>query len=88
MSARVDIRSGRACTTDGATSALRERDHRCREGLLDLAQAARYLGTSERHLRRLWDERRITAIKIGRRVRFAHRDLDAFVEAHRHRAMR
>ncbi len=56
--------------------------------LLDLDQAARYLGTTERHVRRLWQERRIAAVKIGSRVRFDPQDLDAFIEAHRQRALR
>ena len=56
--------------------------------LLDGEHAARYLGTSERHLRRLWQERRIVAVKVGRRVRFARRDLDAFIERNRHDALR
>jgi len=57
-------------------------------GLLDLAQAAKYLGTSERHVRRLWQERRIAGVKVGRRVRFTRRDLDAFIEKNRYEAAR
>ena len=56
--------------------------------LLDLAQAASYLGTSERHVRRLWQERRIAVVKVGRRVRFTRADLDAFIERNRHDALR
>jgi excisionase family DNA binding protein len=61
-------------------------DHTCQ--LLDLPQAAQCLGTSERHLRRLWQERRISAIKVGRRVRFAKADLAEFVASHRVKAVR
>ena len=56
--------------------------------LLDLTQAANYLGTSERHVRRLWQERRIAVVKVGRRVRFTRSDLDAFIERNRHHALR
>jgi len=55
---------------------------------LDLTQAANYLGTSERHVRRLWQERRIAVVKVGRRVRFTRSDLDAFIERNRHHALR
>lgn len=58
------------------------------EGLLDMSRAAHYLGTSERHLRRLWQERRVTAIKVGRRVRFTRPDLEAFIDANRHKTVR
>jgi excisionase family DNA binding protein len=88
MDARQDTRSRQSSTAVPAASAMSERGHRCGEGLLDPAQAARYLGTSERHLRRLWQEGRLSAVKIGRRVRFTRRDLDSFIEANRHRAVR
>ena len=52
-------------------------------GLMDYAEAAAYLGTSERHVRGLWQERRLTAVKVGRRVRFAKADLDAFIDRNR-----
>ena len=50
--------------------------------LLDKAEAAAYLNTSERHIQRLWAERRITGVKVGRKVRFRIDDLDAWIEAH------
>jgi excisionase family DNA binding protein len=49
--------------------------------LLDIPQAAAYLGTTERHIQRLWSERRITGVKIGRKVRFRAADLDAWIDA-------
>jgi excisionase family DNA binding protein len=52
------------------------------DALLDKAGAAVYLGTTERHVQRLWAERRIPAVKVGRKVRFRTRDLDAWIEAH------
>jgi excisionase family DNA binding protein len=51
--------------------------------LLSVEQAAERLGTSERFVRRLIAERRITYMKLGRHVRIAIRDLDAFILAGR-----
>jgi excisionase family DNA binding protein len=51
--------------------------------LLSIEQAAERLGTSVRFVRRLIAERRIAYTKIGRHVRIAGRDLDAFVAAGR-----
>jgi excisionase family DNA binding protein len=51
--------------------------------LLDIADAAAYLDTSVRHLRRLYSERRIAFVKVGKYVRFIQSDLDAFVAAGR-----
>ncbi len=48
-----------------------------------MAEAARYLGTSERHMRRLYSERRVAFVKVGKYVRFRRSDLDAFVTAAR-----
>jgi excisionase family DNA binding protein len=47
--------------------------------LLSVEQAAERLGTSVRFVRRLVFERRIAYTKLGRHVRIAHRDLDAFI---------
>jgi excisionase family DNA binding protein len=47
--------------------------------LLSVEQAAERLGTSERFVRRLIAERRITFIKLGRHVRITERDLVNFV---------
>jgi excisionase family DNA binding protein len=51
--------------------------------LLTVEQAAERLGTSERFVRRLIAERRIAYTKLGRHVRIATRDLDAFILAGR-----
>jgi excisionase family DNA binding protein len=53
------------------------------DGLLDYEAAARYLGTTPRHVRELWAKRYVAAVKVGRRVRFRVIDLDAFIAAHR-----
>ena len=58
------------------------------QSLLDKAGAAAYLSTTERHIERLWTERRIAGTKIGRKVRFRQRDLDAFIERSRVEAIR
>lgn len=54
-----------------------------RSELIGIAEAAAYLDTSERHLRRLYSERRIAFVKVGKYVRFVRSDLDAFVAARR-----
>jgi excisionase family DNA binding protein len=51
--------------------------------LLSIEQAAERLGTSVRFVRRLVFERRVAYVKLGRHVRIAARDLDAFVRAGR-----
>jgi excisionase family DNA binding protein len=51
--------------------------------LLTVEQAAERLGTTERFVRRLVFERRIAYVKLGRHVRIAGRDLDAFIRAGR-----
>lgn len=47
---------------------------------LSVAEAAEYLSTSERFVRRLVAERRVPFHKVGRYVRFSAVDLDAFVQ--------
>jgi excisionase family DNA binding protein len=49
-------------------------------GLLAARAAAEYLAVSATTLRRLVHAREISVIRIGRAVRFAPADLDAFVE--------
>jgi excisionase family DNA binding protein len=51
--------------------------------LLTVDQAAERLGTSVRFVRRLIAERRIAYVKLGRHVRIAAADLDAFIRAGR-----
>ena len=51
--------------------------------LLTVGEAAEFLGTSVRFVRRLIAERRIAYVKLGRHVRIATRDLDAFIAASR-----
>jgi excisionase family DNA binding protein len=53
------------------------------DALLTVEQAAERLGTSERFVRRLIAERRITYIKLGRHVRIAESDLINYVTAGR-----
>ena len=47
--------------------------------LLTVEQAAERLGTSERFVRRLIADRRITYVKLGRNVRISEHDLINFV---------
>ena len=53
------------------------------ETMLTVEQAAECLGTSERFVRRLIAERRIAYVKLGRHVRIAAHDLEAFIVAGR-----
>ncbi len=48
--------------------------------LLTTSEAAEYLATSERHVRRLVSERRIGFVKVGHFVRFLADDLEAFLQ--------
>lgn len=50
---------------------------------LNAPDAAHYLGTTERHVRELVYRRQIPHFKVGRLVRFAPDDLDAWLDAHR-----
>jgi excisionase family DNA binding protein len=51
--------------------------------LLTVGEAADRLGTSVRFVRRLVFERRIAFVKVGRYVRIAEVDLEAFIVAGR-----
>jgi excisionase family DNA binding protein len=53
------------------------------ERLLTVEDAADRLGTSVRFVRRLIFERRIAFVKVGRHVRIAAADLDAYIRAGR-----
>ncbi|MGC9961152.1 MAG: helix-turn-helix domain-containing protein [Acidimicrobiales bacterium] len=55
--------------------------------LLNIAQAAGYLGLSVRHLRRLVQERRLSHYKVGGRLVFEPRDLDALLSKSRREAV-
>ena len=48
--------------------------------LLSAAEAARFLGTTERHLRRLREVHGLAAVHLGGKVRFRVEDLEAFIE--------
>lgn len=51
--------------------------------LLTLEDVALRLGTSESHVRRLSEERRIPIVKVGRFVRFDSHELDHWIDDHR-----
>ncbi len=53
------------------------------EKYLTVAETAAYLNTSERFVRRLVAERRVAFHHVGRHVRFALSDLDAWLGAGR-----
>jgi excisionase family DNA binding protein len=54
-----------------------------RDQLMTVEQAAEYLGTGTRFIRRLITERRISFVKVGKYVRLERSVLDAFVDAGR-----
>lgn len=51
--------------------------------LLDYDGAAKYLRTTRRHVRELWQRREIGAVKVGKLVRFTQEDLDAYIRLQR-----
>jgi excisionase family DNA binding protein len=51
--------------------------------LLTLEEVALRLGTSQRHVRRLADERRIPIVNLGRYVRFDGHELEHWIDDHR-----
>jgi excisionase family DNA binding protein len=51
--------------------------------LVSVEEAAEVMGMSARHVRRLVAERRIAFHKLGRSVRIARADIDAYVAASR-----
>jgi excisionase family DNA binding protein len=56
---------------------------------INVAATAVYIGSSERHVRRLVAERRIPFVKVGgSKVRFFPSDLDAWLAANRIEAVR
>jgi excisionase family DNA binding protein len=70
------------------SSTIRQIDQRSsaveeRRELLTIEEAAEVMGMSARHVRRLVAERRIAFHKLGRSVRIARADIDAYVEAGR-----
>jgi excisionase family DNA binding protein len=50
-------------------------------GLLDAAATAEQLGCTERMVRKLTRERRLSFVRIGRLVRFRQSTVDAFIDA-------
>jgi excisionase family DNA binding protein len=70
------------------SSTIRQIDQRSsaveeRRELLTIEEAAEVMGMSTRYVRRLVAERRIAFHKLGRSVRIARADIDAYVEAGR-----
>lgn len=53
------------------------------DALLTVGEAAEYMNTTVRFVRRLIAERRIAFVKLGRHVRLSKADIDAFVAAGR-----
>lgn len=58
------------------------------QGLMDYAGAAAYLAITPRQVRELWARRELTAVKLGRLVRFRQQDLDEYAARNLVRAVR
>lgn len=54
---------------------------------LSVPEAAEYLGLSERHIRRLVQERRVSHYKVGARLVFDPHDLDELLNKSRREAL-
>lgn len=61
----------------------RERPESIRAPLIDIAELARWLGTSSRHVRRLVEEQRVPYLKIGHYVRFDPVEISNWIEGQR-----
>lgn len=60
-----------------------------RRQLLNVDQAADFLGTTPRHIRDLWARRELPGIRLGSRaIRFEPDALEAWFDAHRVGAVR
>jgi excisionase family DNA binding protein len=51
--------------------------------LLNVKQAAVYLGRSEQSVQHLIFQRELPVVRVGRRVHLDRRDLDVFIEKHK-----
>ena len=59
------------------------RSERLVRRMLTTEEAAQYLGTTPRHVRRLVSDHELSHYKVGGRVRFADVDLDAWLDGRR-----
>jgi len=51
--------------------------------MLTIDEAAKYLGTTARHVRRLVADHSLSHYKVGGRIRFSDLDLDAWLDGRR-----
>ncbi len=58
--------------------------HNPEEPLLDITELAAWLNITERHVRRLVQERRIPFRRVGGRIRFVRAEIQARLDANRH----
>ena len=59
------------------------RNEKVARRMLTTEEAADYLGTTPRHVRRLVSDHQLSRYKVGGRNRFADVDLDAWLDARR-----
>lgn len=48
--------------------------------MMTMEEAAAYLSLTPRYVKELWARRRLTAVKMGKMVRFRRCDLDEYAE--------
>jgi hypothetical protein len=77
-----------ATTVPPNRAARRHPDQEPPGWLLDYAGAAKFLHTSERHVRCLWETRRLAGRRVGKFVRFAPEDLIEYADRNRREAIR
>ena len=78
-----DLRSSFGTITSVAGSGRpRDDQHLPQAQYLNVDQAAAYLGTTVRMMRRLAEQRRCRFTKVGRELRWTTAWLDAYAEAH------
>ncbi len=61
----------------------RVRPEFCGPQLIDITELAQHLATSQRHVRRLVEERRVPYLKIGHYVRFDPNDIQNWIDQQR-----
>ena len=81
MSRGGDSRASSTRGRPGTVPVRKEQD--VARQMLTIDEAAKFLGTTPRHLRRLVSDHELSHYKIGGRIRFADVDLDAWLDGQR-----
>ena len=82
MTTRMDAKSAQARTTPKAPARYPEQQQLFDpDPLIDKEGAARCLGVEQRFINRLVSEKRITYVKVGRKIRFRQSTIEAYIIA-------